>query len=121
MKTKEVRLAPSVFSAAGLLEPWYEHKIQKGTDKRGRPTYWRFDYAWPSEKLFLEVQGGIWLHRKGKHPGRHSGGTGQIGDMQKYNAAAILGWRIIYATPQEVESLSVLGIVRAALEKGGMR
>lgn len=118
MKTKEVRLAVSVFQSAGIPIPEVECKVRKGTDKRGRPTYWRFDYAWPLEKLFLEVQGGIWLGRHGKHAGRHSGGMGQIRDMQKYNVAAIMGWRIIYATPAEVQSLAVLGTVRAALEKG---
>lgn len=113
---KEVRLGPEVFSSAGLPVPLPEYQVAHVFDKRGNPTYWRFDYAWESYKLFLEVQGGIWLARKGKHAGRHSGGKGQLGDMKKYTEAAIRGWRIIYATPQEVESLAVLGTIRRAIE-----
>jgi len=56
---------------------------------------WRFDFAWPEEKIAIEVEGGLFSQ------GRHTRGRGYIGDMQKYNAAVCLGWRVLrYGTAQ---------------------
>lgn len=57
---------------------------------------WRFDYAWPNKKIALEVEGGSWIN------GRHNRGSGFMKDMEKYNAAANLGWRIIRCTPDNL-------------------
>ena len=54
---------------------------------------WRFDFAWPMHKVALEVNGGVWTQ------GRHTRGAGAIKDMEKQNAAAVLGWRMLYTTP----------------------
>ena len=59
---------------------------------------WRFDYAWPSEKVALEVEGGAWTK------GRHTRGKGFLADMEKYNAATILGWRLLRSTPKQLKS-----------------
>lgn len=48
---------------------------------------WRFDYAWPSHLLAVEVDGGQWR----THGGRHNTDA----DREKLNAAAELGWRIL--------------------------
>lgn len=56
---------------------------------------WRFDFAFPEEKIAIEVEGGLFSQ------GRHTRGRGYIGDMQKYNAAVCLGWRVLrYGTGQ---------------------
>ena len=56
---------------------------------------WRFDYCWPDRLVALEVEGGVYV------AGRHSRGKGMENDMEKYNAAAILGWRVLrYSTGQ---------------------
>jgi very-short-patch-repair endonuclease len=56
---------------------------------------WRFDFAFPDEKIAIEVEGGLFTQ------GRHTRGRGYIQDMQKYNAATILGWRVLrYGTGQ---------------------
>ena len=57
------------------------------------PRRWRLDFAWPKQKVALEVEGGIWIQ------GRHSRGKGMLGDMEKYNRASALGWRICRCTP----------------------
>ena len=62
---------------------------------------WRFDYAFPKVKIAVEVDGGLFSSYKGMHAGRHSGGTGQLGDMEKGNAAAELGWLVFHYTPQD--------------------
>ena len=65
---------------------------------------WRFDYAWPDEKIAIERDGGIWKGGKGggRGQGGHSGGKGQLRDMEKQNAAMILGWRVLRFTPDQM-------------------
>lgn len=62
---------------------------------------WRADYAWPLHMLLLEVEGGIWTQ------GRHTRGKGALADLEKYSEAAILGWRIIYCTPDDLMTLGI--------------
>lgn len=57
---------------------------------------WRFDYAIPAHKIAIEVEGGVWTQ------GRHTRPAGFLGDMEKYNAAAVLGWRILRTTPSNL-------------------
>lgn len=64
---------------------------------------WRFDFCWPDLKLAAEADGAIWVS------GRHSRGSGIIGDCEKYNAATVLGWRILrYNTENYHEIISDL-------------
>lgn len=50
---------------------------------------WRFDYALPNKKIAIEIDGGLWVS------GRHNRASGYIKDMEKFNSASILGWRIL--------------------------
>lgn len=50
---------------------------------------WRVDFAWPEQKLAVEIEGGIYTG------GRHTSVNGFIRDMEKYNALAEAGWRIL--------------------------
>ena len=68
---------------------------------------WRFDYAWPLHMLALEVEGGIWTQ------GRHTRGAGALKDMEKYSEAAILGWRLLYVTPDQARGDAIEFIRRA--------
>lgn len=49
---------------------------------------WRFDFAFKDQMVAVELEGGIWTN------GRHTRGSGVIGDMEKYNMAARLGWAV---------------------------
>jgi hypothetical protein len=69
----------------------------------------RFDFAWPHLKLAVEIEGGTW------RGGRHSRGTGFENDCIKYSEAAILGWRIIRATTEQVMSGQAINWTLAAL------
>jgi very-short-patch-repair endonuclease len=53
---------------------------------------WRFDFAWPSRMLAVEVEGGT------HSGGRHTRGAGYAADCEKYNAATISGWRVLRFT-----------------------
>lgn len=59
---------------------------------------WRFDFALPCCKLVIEVEGGGFIG------GRHTRGAGFAKDMEKYNTAAIDGWRILRFIPSQLTS-----------------
>lgn len=63
---------------------------------------WRFDYAYPEKKLAIECDGGVWSNHS-----RHTRGSGYIKDLEKFNAAAILGWRILKYTPDQLGSNAI--------------
>jgi len=60
---------------------------------------WRFDYAWPSLKVAVEIEGGIWIR------GRHVRPTGYLADLEKYNRAVVLGWRVLRYAPHQLGRL----------------
>lgn len=74
------------------------------------PRRFRFDYAWPDRMLAVELEGGTWTR------GRHTRGAGFAKDCEKYSMAAILGWRIVRATADQVYSGEALKWTMAALE-----
>lgn len=53
------------------------------------PRKWRFDLAWPPQRVAVECEGGVWTL------GRHSRGAGYRRDCEKYRAAVALGWRVL--------------------------
>ena len=81
-----MNLFPAVCTAAGLPRPVPELRF-------AAPRRWRFDWAWPSLRIALEVQGGIFSG------GRHVRGAALLKEMEKLNAAAIAGYRVLYCTP----------------------
>lgn len=70
---------------------------------------WRFDYCWPEQKIVLEVEGGIFIQ------GRHSRGAGMKEDFDKYNEAAIYGYRIVKVIPTELCSFTTISLLRRIL------
>ena len=70
---------------------------------------WRFDYAWPEKMVALEVEGGVWTG------GRHTRGAGFVRDMEKYNRAAVLGWRLLRVTPDKLVSFGTFEMLREIL------
>jgi len=72
-------------NAINLSEPvreWRFHPVRR----------WRFDFAWPDKMVAVECEGGIWTG------GRHVRGQGFEEDCRKYNAAAVLGWKVLRVT-----------------------
>lgn len=56
------------------------------------PRRWRFDFAWPEQKVAVEIEG---LLFKG---GRHQRIKGFLADAEKYEAALLQGWTV-YRVP----------------------
>ena len=88
----------SFWKAYGLPEPVPEHKFHPVRK-------WRFDFAWIQQKVAVEIEGGIWTH------GAHVRALHYISDMEKYNEAAKLGWRVFRFTPQQYKK----GVVQSFL------
>ena len=59
---------------------------------------WRADFHITGTKILIEVEGGIWSN------GRHTRGKGYIGDMEKYNAAAMMGFTVLRFSTEQVKS-----------------
>ena len=73
---------------------------------------WRFDFAWRVEGVAVEIEGGTYVN------GRHTRGQGFSRDCEKYNAAAILGWKVLRFTEKEVNDWSAIETLQQALEPG---
>jgi hypothetical protein len=71
---------------------------------------WRFDFAWVSQLVAVEIEGGIWMS------GRHTRGKGYEDDCYKYNEAALLGWKVLRFTPKMIRSGEALRYVEMALK-----
>ena len=71
--------------------PAPEREYQWAPDRK-----WRFDFAWPGDRLALEVEGGTW------NQGRHTRGAGFARDCEKYNTATLAGWRVLRVTGDHV-------------------
>lgn len=113
------------FRGLGLPEPELEFKFH--------PTRkWRFDFCWPFNYLntevysgkrealdelaklahrpvALEVEGGVWIG------GGHNRGAGFVKDMEKYNEAAALGWRIIRVQPKDLCTADTANLIKRCL------
>lgn len=69
----------------------------------------RWDLAWPSHRLLVEIQGGIW----GK--GGHSTGDGITRDCLKNNLAVLAGFRCLMVTAEHIKSGQALKWIQEAL------
>lgn len=96
------REAAFLLKAGGIPAPECEYVPIEGRR-------FRCDFAWPEQKVALEVEGGSWVQ------GRHVRGSGFEKDAEKYSLLASEGWLVIRATRSQVEDLSFIAWVRRAL------
>lgn len=90
--------------ASGLPEPVTEYRFHK-------TRRWRLDLAWPDKLIAVEIHGGVWTR------GRHTRGAGFSKDCEKMSNAAILGWRVLACTTQQVDSGLALSWIEDALTR----
>ena len=104
----------------GLPEPVTEYRFGaiasggpgKGLRSRLKGTGlqdWRMDYAWPDQMVALEVEGGVYTG------GRHTRGSGFVGDMAKYNAAGAMGWIVLRCQPKDLIKAATVEMVKRAM------
>lgn len=96
----------------------YYLRLNEGTIRPPETEYrfdpkrrWRFDFAWPEERLAVEIEGGVWSD------GRHTRGNGFTKDCEKYNEATLAGWRVLRVTGEQIRDGSAVNwIMRALVE-----
>ncbi len=84
-----------------------------------RPRLWRADYHWLTpRKLIVEREGGLFGGGAGGSlaVGGHSNGTGAVRDMEKANAAQLLGYIYLRFQPCDLDSGKALTFIRQALQ-----
>ena len=86
---------------------------QYETQYKFHPTRrWKFDFAWPDKMIAIEVEGNTFgrICKKKVYGkvcnqrlagGRHTQGTGFEKDCEKYNTAALMGWKV-YRIPSSM-------------------
>ena len=62
---------------------------------------WRADYAHPSARVTIEIEGGT---RNRNKPGRHNRHDGYRDDCIKYNAATLEGWCVFRFTSDMLDA-----------------
>lgn len=84
---------------ATLVQHLKTHKISFEQEYKFHPTRkWRADFLITGTKILIEVEGGVWSG------GRHTRGKGYIGDMEKYNEAAIMGFTVLRFSTEQVKA-----------------
>ena len=73
---------------------------------------WRADLSYPEHKLIVEWEGAVWSG------GRHVRPKGFLGDVEKYNAAVLLGWRVLRFTAAD-DLQYILDTIKEALNGTG--
>lgn len=59
--------------------------------------------------ILVEIEGGAWSN------GRHTRGKGFTNDVEKYNEATCLGYKVLRGTPEHVKSGKLLAWLRRVL------
>ena len=65
----------------------------------------------PALKIAVECDGGVWGY------GRHNRPKGYIKDMEKFNAAAEMGWVVLKFTPQQLMTHATIVTLRTTIAK----
>lgn len=90
---------------------WFkQHGLSPTPELKFHPVRkWRFDFGFEKEKVALEVQGGLFSN------GRHSRGASLLKEHEKLNAAAQMGWRILYCIPQNLCMQETIDAIKTAI------
>ena len=75
-----------------------------------KPRRLRADFAFPSARLLVEIQGGVFQRKA------HGSITGILADIDRLNTATLAGWRLLRFTPQAVQSGEALQLIDRALK-----
>lgn len=100
-------------SERSYLEALFESQIQR----HGMPEPvrefgfrgWRFDFAWPTLKIAIEIDGGTYVG------GAHVRGKGYERDCKKNNAAQLEGWIVLRADRNMVGTYEFACVVKRAI------
>jgi len=112
-------------------EPVQQHHFAKSIGRQ-----WRFDFAWPAPELMLavELEGLVAtqaLIPKGKGEagyrrttiltGGHASPQGFKEDLEKYNTATLLGWRLLRFHQQQIATGEAIDMLERVMHRLGWR
>ena len=80
-------------------------------DMSGKRHTYRVDFALPSLRIFVEVQGGIYMRRSG-----HNSPAGLKRDYNKCNLSQLHGWRYLQFTADDVNDGKAVDMVIRFME-----
>lgn len=75
---------------------------------------WRLDLGWvldDGRKIACEIEGGIWMQTETGRSKGHAHPKRFEQDIEKYNAAVLMGWELIRVTPEMIKDGSAVEIV----------
>ena len=98
-------IVAAFFQSHGLPAPVFEHAFH--------PTRkWRMDVAWPTHKIAVECDGGIWI------TGGHCRGAQIKKDWEKRNTAVSMGWRVFLCEPRDLCNDVMAGYIKEIITEG---
>jgi len=71
---------------------------------------WRSDFAFPDRKLLVECEGAIYSN------GRHTRGSGYEADLEKYNTATLLGFKVLRFSLSHIQSGEAIRMIQEILK-----
>jgi very-short-patch-repair endonuclease len=77
----------------------------------------RYDVALPNARIVIDIDGGAWLHTKGKTNHGHGQGRGFERDRLKDALAVVLGFTVLRFTPDQVKAGIAAPIVRQVVAR----
>lgn len=100
----------------------YEDELADQINRHQLPTFkreycwhpirrFRSDFVFVDQKLIVEFEGGLW-QRGG---GGHSHPLGILRDIEKYNEATILGYRVLRFTDKDIKNLNAIEKIKKLL------
>ena len=92
--------------ALELPEPMREYRLPELTEQ------YRFDFAWPSQRLLVEVNGATWIANSG-----HTSGKGIERDTEKSCLAVLAGYRVLVVTRMQVKDGRAVQWIERALKQ----
>ncbi len=105
-KERWVGLLRSQLAAHEIKAPLLEGEYRFLRERR-----FRFDFAIPSLRIGIEVEGGIFIR------GRHNRPKGYENDCRKYSLAAIEGWTVLRFTPPMIVRGEAIALAMDAIRK----
>ena len=102
------RIVAAFFAEHGVPPPVREHAFAAPERK------FRFDWAWPLLKVALEVEGGLFTCQA------HGSIGGMLRDLEKYNLAASMGWRILRCVPDDLCRTETAELVKRTMAAGDL-
>lgn len=97
----------------GVPKPVREHMFAAVNHGRS----WRFDYAWPEQKIAVEYHGMRGGRNQEYGKGAHTRVKGFTGDREKVNAAQCLGWTVLEFTPAMIGEGMALDIIHGLFQE----